>query len=83
MSKGLFLSIATVVAKADDNFKSRKVCCGQLSFSPMQNCMATLRMFAYGKVTDALDIEIWTREIACLNTIMVQFACAMVMAFGP
>lgn len=81
MSRNLFLHIVTAVEEADDNFKLRKDCCGQLSFSPLQKCTAALRMLAYGKAADAIDTEIRMEESTVLAT-TVQFARTVVKVFG-
>ena len=58
MSRNLFLRIVDGVEKAaGDNFTLRKYCSKHLSFSPQQKCTGALRMLAYGKAADAIDVE--------------------------
>ena len=57
-----------IVEDADDYFKLKKDCCGKLSFRALQKCLAAIKMLAYGKTADALDIEIQMGEITVLNT---------------
>ena len=82
MGRDLFLCVVNVVEEADDYLKLRKGCCGELSFSTLQKCVAALRMLVYGKAAYAIDTEIRMGETTCLNTTM-QFARTIVKVFGP
>ncbi|XP_073353591.1 uncharacterized protein [Aegilops tauschii subsp. strangulata] len=81
MWKPLFLRIVEGVETHDDYFKLKRDCCGRLSFSAKQKCMAAMRMLALGTVIDALSEMVRMGESTCLKT-TVKFARAMVKVFG-
>ena len=82
MRKLLFLCIVEGVEAHNDYFKLRRDCCGQLSFSAKQKCMAALRMLALGIAADAVGEMVRMGESTCLKT-TVKFARAVVEVFGP
>ncbi|XP_020189394.1 uncharacterized protein [Aegilops tauschii subsp. strangulata] len=70
------------VRSYDDYFVLKKDTMGMIGFSRYQKCTATLRMLAYGTVTDSWDEYLRMSESTCGDA-MVRFATVVVLVFGP
>lgn len=81
MKKSLFLRIVAAVESHDDYFRQKRNAVGALGASPLQKCIAAVRMLAYGAPADFLDDYVRLGEstiIECLK----RFVKAVVEVFG-
>lgn len=65
----------------DDYLKLKKDAIGRIRFSGLQ-CMAAMRMLAYGTTTDSRDEYIGMSKSTCIEAV-VRFATKVVKVFGP
>ena len=55
MNKAVFMRIVDRLSENVQFFQQRRDAVGRLGLSPLQKCMAALRMLAYGCAADAVD----------------------------
>ena len=55
MSQQLFIRIVIALSNHDEYFQMRYDVVGRMDLSPLQKCIATIRILAYGSPADCVD----------------------------
>ena len=66
MQKPLFLRIVEVLSNHGSYFQMRSDASSKMGLSPLQKCIATIHILAYGSLADSVDEYI-------INTILISF----------
>jgi hypothetical protein len=81
MSRKLFLTILNEVKAYDDYITARPDDTGKLGFTSYQKCSATIRMLAYGVISDLINEHLRMSESTSLES-MYKFCKAMIAVFA-
>ena len=81
MAKHLFMRILEGVRLYDDYFEAQPDATSNYGFSSYQECIAAIRMLAYGVADDLVDEYLRMSESTCLES-MYRFCKVVVQVFG-
>ena len=81
MNRRLFLRIVNSLGQWSPYFTYRTDCAGRVGLSPLQKCIAAMRMLAYGTPADALDEYLKIGKCTALEC-LDKFARGVIEVFG-
>ena len=81
MSKELFMRIVHALSENVPFFRQRREATGRLGLSPLQKCMAAVRLLAYGSGADTVDEYLRLGESTTLSCLH-HFTEGIILLFG-
>jgi hypothetical protein len=82
MHKHVFLRIVEALGQHDEYFQLRIDATGRSDLSPLQKCIAVIRMLAYGTSADSVDDYLRIGETTTLKCVD-KFTRGVINLFGP